>query len=269
MGLRIMSRSGITLAILQARVSSTRLPGKVLLPILGQPMILRQIERVRRARLIDRLVVATSDDPADDEIDNLCRVNDLSCFRGSLDDVLDRFYQAARPYQPSNIVRLTGDCPLTDPSVIDRLIHFHCEGDFDYSTNAIEPTFPDGLDVEIFRSTCLSEALQEAVLPSEREHVTSFFHRQPLRYKIGIMKNDTDLSKLRWTVDEREDFLLVTRIYEELYPRKPDFTTNDILHFLNEHQELLTMNIFHKRNEGLEKSRKEDRKRMASKGEGE
>jgi len=169
------------LAILQARVSSTRLPGKVLKPILGMPMLLRQIERVKQAKLIEQLLVATSDDKSDDPIEQLCRENDIACFRGSLDDVLDRFYQAAKPYQPDHIVRLTGDCPLIDPQLIDEVVVFCLSGDYDYVSNAFEPTYPDGLDVEVFRFPCLQQAWEEAELPSEREHVTLFIKSVALK----------------------------------------------------------------------------------------
>jgi len=146
------------LAILQARTSSSRLPGKVLKPILGKPMLLLQIERVRRARKIDKLVVATSNDPSDDGIEALCKQHGIDCFRGSLNDVLDRFYRAALTYNPEHIVRLTGDCPLIDPELVDSIIDMHLEGNYDYTSNAIQMTFPDGLDVEILTIKVLKEA---------------------------------------------------------------------------------------------------------------
>jgi spore coat polysaccharide biosynthesis protein SpsF len=151
-------------AILQARVSSTRLPGKVLKPILGVPMILRQIERVRRAKKIDQFIVATSNDRTDDPLADICSNTNIECFRGSLEDVLDRFYHAAKPLNPEHIVRLTGDCPLADPQLIDQLILFHLQGGYDYSSNTVETTYPDGLDVEIFRFSCLELAWKEAIL---------------------------------------------------------------------------------------------------------
>ncbi len=247
------------LAILQARVSSTRLPGKVLKPILGQPMLLQQIGRVRRATRIDRLVVATSLDIFDDPIEQLCRENNLECFRGSLEDVLDRLYQAAKPFRPDHVVRLTGDCPLSDPDLIDQIVEYHLKNQFDYTSNAIQPTYPDGLDMEIFRFSCLETAWKEAVLPSQREHVTPFIHQQPDRFKIGHFKGPVDLSMLRWTVDEPADFDLVTRIYEAIYPGNPNFTTADILAFLDRNPALKTVNTHHERNEGLQKSLRADK----------
>jgi glutamate-1-semialdehyde 2,1-aminomutase len=240
------------LAILQARVSSSRLPQKVLKPILGIPMLARQIERVQRSRLIDKLLVATSSDPSDDSIEELCHVLKVTCFRGSLDDVLDRLYQAAFPYQPDHVVRLTGDCPLADPDLIDRIIGIHQNGLFDYTSNTITATYPDGLDVEVIRFACLEEAWKEADLPSHREHVTPFIYQQPQRFKLGYDKNDHDLSHLRWTVDESVDFELVAKIYEVLYPKKPDFTTADALKLIQEQPYLQTYNTYYHRNAGIQ-----------------
>lgn len=242
------------LGILQARTSSTRLPGKVLRPLLGEPMLARQIERLRRSRRLDRLVVATSDQPDDDPIARLCADLGIACRRGSLEDVLDRFHGAAQPYRPAHIVRLTGDCPLADPAVIDACIDFHLAGDFDYTTNALQPSFPDGLDVEVLRMRCLDEAWRRATLPSQREHVTPFLYTQPERYRIGHFRSEARLSHLRWTVDEPADFALVKAIYAELYPTDPAFTTADILALLARRPELATLNAGFDRNEGYAKS---------------
>lgn len=248
----------MVLGILQARVGSTRLPGKVLRPILGLPMIIRQIERLSRVRRIDRLVLATSTDEADDGLAQLCEGHGVCCFRGSLNDVLDRFYQAAGEYVPEHVVRLTGDCPLIDPDLVDRVIACHVGEGNDYTSNTIPPTYPDGLDVEVVRFRCLQEAWKEAVLPSEREHVTPFVYRRPDRYKIGHVRNPVDLSSLRWTVDEPEDFDVVTAIYEALYPGNPMFTTDDILAHLDRNPALKNANIRYGRNEGYLRSLEAD-----------
>ncbi|MDD5176146.1 MAG: glycosyltransferase family protein [Sterolibacterium sp.] len=242
------------LAILQARVSSTRLPGKVLKPLLGIPMLLRQIERICRASLIDRLVVATSETICDDPIEEMCRSSGIHCYRGSLDDVLDRFYWAAKEFNPDHVVRLTGDCPLVDPRVLDQVISFYLEGGYDYASNTIVPTFPDGLDVEVFRFACLEDAWREAFLPSQREHVTPFIHQQPDRFRTGCFKQQQDLSHLRWTVDEPEDFELVTRVYEALYPDNPAFSMEDVLSLEEHRPELMNINAKFQRNEGYLKS---------------
>lgn len=243
------------LAILQARVSSLRLPKKVLAPILGKPMLARQIERVKRSETIDRLIVATSDDPSDDSLVGLCAEMGISCHRGSLNDVLERFSGAYKSFGPAEtIVRLTGDCPLADPEVIDRVIQEHLASDADYTTNGIECTWPDGLDVEVMRGEVLTTAASEAVLPSEREHVTPFIYKNPERFQIAYVKNGENLSHLRWTVDEPADLAFVTEVYAALYSEKPAFGTADILALLERRPELASINGSFERNEGYAKS---------------
>lgn len=246
------------LAILQARTGSSRLPGKVLKPILGVPMLARQIERLRRARSIDRLVVATSTDPSDDALARMCQDAGVEVCRGPLDDVLERFLLAAEPYGPEWIVRLTGDCPVADPEVIDAAVHQALTGDYDYVSNTIEPTYPDGLDVEVVRADVLEMARREAKLGSEREHVTPFVHKQPERFRLGQIKNTQNLSHLRWTVDEPQDFELIARFYELLYPQNPDFRQQDILNLLARQPELAEFNTAVARNEGYTKSLQKD-----------
>lgn len=253
------------LAVLQARVSSSRLPGKVLMPILGEAMLLRQIERVTKAKFIDKLIVATSTEPEDDSIANLCDAKEVFCYRGSLDDVLDRFYQASRIFSPEHVVRLTGDCPLADSQLIDAVIQFHLAGNYDYSTNALEPTFPDGLDVEVIKYSAVEIAWNVAKLPSEREHVTLYINQQPGLFKIGIYKNDINLSHLRWTVDEPADYELVNKIYNNLYPANHNFSTNDILKFLQQNPSLQESNTQFKRNEGMQNSLLKDTEVLNSK----
>lgn len=245
------------LGILQARVSSSRLTGKVLKPILGRPMLLHQLDRVRRARALDALVVATSTEPSDDAIEALCASAGVRCFRGSLHDVLDRFYQAALPFSPQIVVRMLGDCPLNDPDVIDRVVEFLIAGGYDIA-GAAPTTFPDGLDVEAMRFAILEQAWRQAVRPSDREHVSLFIVRQPERFRVGGYENSVDLSHLRWTVDEPEDFELIRRIYEALYPANAAFTTQDILDLLAARPELSELNRRFQRNEGLERSLAKD-----------
>ncbi len=246
------------LAVLQARSSSSRLPGKVLKPILGKPMLERQIERILRASKIDKLVVATSDDSGDDVIAQMCQKIGVDCFRGSLDDVLDRFFQAARPHRPDHVVRLTGDCPLADPSVIDAAIQFAIEGKYDYASNTLQPTYPDGLDVEVCRFDKLEQVWRSATMKSQREHVTPYFYQNPHLFKLGSLTRQPDLSALRWTVDNADDFALITSVFESLYPGNPAFGTNEVLAYLNSRPELSKLNSSYARNEGYQKSLSED-----------
>ncbi|HTI87437.1 MAG TPA: glycosyltransferase family protein [Alphaproteobacteria bacterium] len=242
------------LGILQARVSSSRLPGKVLKPILGRPMILRQIERLQRAQTLDKLVLATSVDPSDDALADLMKAEGIETVRGPLDDVLARFTLAAKPYNPEWIVRLTGDCPLADPEVVDRVVRETIAAKADYGSNALEPTFPDGLDAEVVRGAILEQIASENRTQAEREHVTLAIHRHPECFRLHIVRSATDLSALRWTVDEPADFALVERIYQTLYPVNPAFTTADVLRLLAEHPDLVALNTGIERNEGLARS---------------
>lgn len=235
-------------------MGSTRLPGKVLLRTCGKPLLQHQVERVRRSATIDRLVVATSSDPSDAPIQALCDALGVDVFRGSLHDVLDRMVQAARPHAPQWLVRLTGDCPLTDPDVIDRVVRACREPGVDYASNALNPTWPDGLDVECMRFAALEEAWREARKPSEREHVTPFLHTQPQRYRLREVRHDPDLSSLRWTVDDPADFVFVSQVFEHLYAARPDFGMDDVLRLLAERPELAAINGGTLRNAGYLKS---------------
>lgn len=249
------------LCVIQARTGSTRLPGKILKPIIGKPMLLRQLERVRLSRKITRLVVATTTDPADDVVVKLCLQNGIPCFRGSVSDVLDRYYQSAYKFQAEHIVRITGDCPLIDPQVIDQVIEFYFKHHYDYaSCNRITNTFPDGLDVEIFSFKALTRAHREAELPSEREHVTPYFYKNPKKFRLGDYQSSRNLAGNRWTVDETEDFEFINQIYKALYPSKHNFTTQDVIKLLRKKPALKEINNHFRRNEGYEKSLEMDKK---------
>jgi spore coat polysaccharide biosynthesis protein SpsF (cytidylyltransferase family) len=236
--------------ILQARTSSTRLPGKVLKPILGRPMLARQIERLKRCRSLDRLVVATSLGAEDDPLERLCREEGVDCFRGSLSDVLDRFYQCALQNDAGHVVRLTGDCPLADHELIDSLIGFYLGLDVDYASNCRPPTLPDGLDAEVFRFEALAEAWREATDPFEREHVVPYIVRRPGRFRLANWSWTGNAAKMRWTVDEPEDFEFVTRVYQCLHPGNPDFGFRDVLELVAKRPDLTSINQGFNRNEG-------------------
>ena len=211
-------------------MSSSRLPGKVMAPILGRPMISRQIERLRRSALIDDLVVATSTDPTDDPLAAHCEAEGVAVFRGALDDVLGRFCSAleARP-AARTVIRLTADCPLADWNVIDQVIAHHRDEDADYCANTpAVRTFPHGLDTEVVRASVLLEAGREARDPYEREHVTPFVYRRPQRYRTAWVNRQPSLAQLRWTVDVPSDLAFVREVYDQLYPADPAFGTEAI-----------------------------------------
>ncbi|MBO33443.1 MAG: spore coat protein [Rhodospirillaceae bacterium] len=249
-------------AVLQARVTSSRLPGKVLKPLLGRPMLLRQLERIGRAEKIDRIVVATSHEVSDDLLEEVIGAAGYTVYRGNLDNVLDRFYGSVKSLDDDSIahvVRLTGDCPLVDPQIIDRVIESHLQQGNDYTSNVLEPTWPDGLDVEVMTLKTLYRAHAEASLPSELEHVTSYIYTHPDSFRIGLVKQADDLSAMRWTVDEPEDLNFVESVYERLYSDNPNFGMQHILDLLEGEPHLSVVNDNFERNEGLKKSLKADK----------
>ena len=219
----------MTVAVLQARMSSSRLPGKVMKPILGRPMIERQIERVRRARSLSEVVVATSVDASDDPLAEFLSGIGVRVVRGPLDDVLGRFIAVIETLNLSGeMVRLTADCPLADPGVIDACVALRAEGGFDYASNGRRRTYPRGLDVEVFKVEALRQAGRETQAPYDREHVTPWLYRPGTPFTQGELVQARDESDLRWTVDFPADFEFVRRVYEALYPRNPAFTSDDI-----------------------------------------
>jgi len=230
------------------------------MPILGMPMLLRQIERVSRSKLIDKLCIVTTTDASDDLLVEQCEKYNIQYYRGSMDDVLDRYYQAAKRHGAEHIVRLTGDCPLADPEVIDDVIRYYMDGGYDFVSNCIHSTFPDGLDAAIFSWAVLEESWREAVLPSHREHVTSYARQTADRYRIGSYEAPYNRSHMRWTVDEKEDYEFVLRIYEELYPVNPAFTSEEVVSLLSGNKDIASINSHFARNEGLLKSLAKDEK---------
>ncbi len=245
----MMSTNVKVLAILQARTGSKRLPNKVLLPIAGKPMLYWQVQRLLKIKGIDQLVIATSDQPEDAAIAELAQMAGVACFRGNEKDVLDRFYQCAKPYQPAHVVRFTGDCPLIDPQISQQVIQLHLQGQADYTSNCLPPTFPDGLDTEVFTFAALERAWQEAKAHYEREHVTPYINETGL-FSVGNYTNTTDLSALRWTVDNQEDFALISQIFQHFAGREADFSMMEVINFLKEKPELADINKHIQRNEG-------------------
>jgi spore coat polysaccharide biosynthesis protein SpsF len=222
-----------TAVIIQARMTSSRLPGKVLRPILGRPMLSFQIERLRRARGFDRIVLATTTNHSDDVIAEFCRVEGLDCFRGSEHDVLARYYEAAAQIAAAAIVRVTADCPLLDPDVVEEVIaRFRGVDGCDYASNMLELTFPYGMAVEVMSFRALSDAHRHARDPDEREHVTPYIYRRPAQFCTASVEMSPNRSDHRWTVDTLEDFALVTHILETLHPVNPDFRMADVIALL-------------------------------------
>ncbi len=203
-------------AVVQARVGSSRLPRKVLADLAGMPVLARVVERLRRARRIDQIVVATTDLPADTPVAALAAALGVPSVRGSENDVLARYEAAARDWPGDRIVRITADCPLLDPGVVDEVIAASDEPTCDYAANINPPTYPDGLDVEVMRRSVLARVAREATLRSEREHVTLHIRNHPERYRVRNVTQVPDRSHLRWTVDEPADLEFARAVYAEL-----------------------------------------------------
>ena len=227
------------LAIIQARMTSSRLPGKVLLDLHGEPMIIQQLQRIERATSLSDLVVATSTDPSDDELADELSKRGYQVERGPLDDVLARFTTVIDRYQPQDIVRVTADCPLISPVVIDQVVHAYLEAEVDYCSNTLTPTYPDGLDVEVVRATVLQEVARRSTDPHEREHVTLGIYRHPEKFQLLNVTDPEgrDHSDLRWTVDSPDDFEFVSWIYREIAQTQPDFDYPDALSFVEANPE--------------------------------
>lgn len=241
------------LAVIQARTGSSRLPNKVLMNICGKTVLEHVVERVRKSKYIDEVVVATTEQEGDQGIVSLCEEKGIPVFRGSEEDVLDRYYQVSKIFAPQNIVRITADCPLHDTDVIDLVIKKHLESGGDYTSNTLEVTYPDGLDCEVFTFETLESAWNHANLTSQREHVTQYIINND-RYRKFSVENEVNLGNERWTLDTESDLKLIKTIYEELYFGNPEFGYKDVLRLLEEKPELRELNADSVRNEGLLKS---------------
>ena len=254
---------GPVVAIIQARMGSSRLPGKSMAEIEGRPMLWHVIQRVKRARLVDRVVVATSTAPADDAIEKMCRESEVPCHRGSENDVLDRFYHTARAEKAAQVVRITADCPLIDPSVIDRVVRRFQRGDVDYASNAMVRSYPDGLDTEIFSFSALERAWHEASKTSEREHVTPYLRSE--KFRTANVENDstTLYQHYRWTVDEAEDLEFIRAVYKAFRERE-SFGMKDVFELIEKNPGLEKMNSDIVSNVGYYKSLFEDARATAA-----
>lgn len=230
-----------TVMIVQARMTSTRLPGKVLKEVLGKPLLEYQIERLRRISSVDEIVIATTVNATDQLIVDCCNRLGVSYFRGSEEDVLSRYYGAAVEYQADVVVRVTADCPLIDPEVCEQAITYFIESKENYDYLRLEH-YPRGLDTEVFSFKSLEECFREATDQPDREHVTPFFYRQPERYRVKKLYCPEDLSHHRWTVDTPEDFELVGKIISELYPITNNFDFVDVLDLLKKNPSWYSIN---------------------------
>lgn len=240
----------MVLAIIQARMGSTRLPGKVLKPLAGMPAIEHVVRRVRKADTVNDCLVATSI-----EAENLPLISFVSglgirVFVGSEHDVLDRFRQAVRLFEAEYIVRITADCPVIDPAVVDQVVELHLSQDASYTSNIDPPSYPDGLDVEVINRNALERAWQEADQLHEREHVTPYIRARKDLFPAAHLQQKDDLSHHRWTLDRPEDYRFLSEVYERLYADNEYFGMADVLSLLESTPELMTINQGIERNEG-------------------
>ncbi|MGE7950567.1 cytidylyltransferase domain-containing protein [Lysinibacillus xylanilyticus] len=232
----------IVTAIIQARMGSTRLPGKILKEVNSKPLLAYQLERISHSNWIDKVVIATTLAPKDDIIVEFCENYGVDYYRGSEDDVLSRYYEAAEQYGGDIIVRLTSDCPIIDPDIVDETIQCFFNNDYDYVSNTIERTYPRGLDTEVFSKAALKRAWKEATLKRDKEHVTPFMYSNPEIFNLGYIKNKQDYSQYRWTVDTAEDFELIELILKELYQENNMFYMSDVIELLKKYPKWIELN---------------------------
>lgn len=233
--------------VIQTRMGSSRLPGKALLPLMGKPLFVRQVQRVRAAALAGTIVVATTTAAEDDIVETICHKEGLLCFRGDAEDLLDRHYQAAIKYKADVVIKIPSDCPLIDPAVIDRVIAYYLahKNQYDYVSNLHPASYPDGNDVEIMRFTALEEAWKHATSLMEREHTTPYIWERPEKFRIGnaLMDGHPDYSmEYRFTIDYEEDYQFIKAVYEALYENNPLFSVTDILTLLQERKDIFDIN---------------------------
>lgn len=236
-------KKGFVGAIVQARLGSTRLPGKVLCEISGKPLIWHIIKRISSTKLVEKVILATTTNPLDDELENWAKENNVECFRGEEINVLNRFYECAKIYSLDTIVRVTADDPLKDASIIDETIQYFIEQDLDFASNNNPPTYPEGLDVEVFSMEALALAKFSNTTSFEQEHVTQFFHKRQEQFRIGNLEYIKDLSNLRWTVDTAKDLKMVRIIYSHLFDKNNLFSFQDVLNLLEKFPEILNINM--------------------------
>jgi len=247
--------------IIQARIGSKRFPKKVLSKIEKKPMIWYSIERTKGIPGIKQVILATTKNPQDKILLKIAKECKIMSFKGKTYDVLDRYYQCAIKFDADPIIRITGDCPLIDSTIIKKMLDQYLKSNYDYLTNTFPPTFPDGLDVEIFSFKTLQKIVRKAKLSSDKEHVTSYIRNHPKEFRIFNYENINDLSKFRWTVDEKEDLVFVKKIYNKMKPNV-DFSMQSILKIISKEPNISKINSKISRNEGYLKSVKRDKKNL-------
>ena len=243
-------------AIIQARIGSTRLPGKVLMKLNEDTVLSLLLKQLKHSKFLTEIIIATTTNPEDDVIEKFAISNNIKLFRGDSDNVLDRYYQCAKNFSLTHIVRITADNPLIDPDMIDQAIKKYSTFNYDYLTNSIDRTFPNGTEVEIFSFDALEIAWKYAKKKSEREHVTPYFYNNPKKFKIHHFKQKKNQSKFRYTIDRKEDYALVVEILSRI--KKRPIRTSDIIDLLTTNPQLLKLNSHIITNEGYIKSIKED-----------
>ena len=248
-------------------MGSTRLHGKVMMPINGRPLIDYMIERLKHSEFIDQIVIATTDSSLDQKIVSWCKQSKVTCFKGDEDDVLKRYYQCAKQFDASIVIRMTSDCPLIDPKIIDEVIKSYLErDDVDFSSNTVPLPclYPDGMDVEVFGIDLLERAHNEAQLPSEREHVT-FFMWKTGNFKTFRLDPMEDISQYRFTVDYPQDFEVIKAVLEQLYVKNQTFSLNDLIKFMNENLHLMELQKGIVRNAGWQRAFLKDKQFLMNK----
>lgn len=247
-------------AIVQARMTSSRLPNKVLMDLGKRTVVGQVFNQLSYSKMVNKVVLATSDDVSDDPLENWAVKNNVEYFRGDLNNVLKRFYDTAKEYTADIIIRITADCPLIDPEIVDSVIKVFLEGGYDYFSNTNPPTFPDGLDTEVFTFKALEKAFLNAELLSEIEHVTPYLRNHPEVFKIGNYLSSVNYENLRWTIDNKEDYEFLKNIFNNLNNNTTFIGWKQVIEFLSKNEEIQKINSHIQRNEGFIKSLNEDKK---------
>lgn len=253
----------MNIGIIQARLFSSRLPGKIMLEVCGKPLLEHMITRVKHSKKLDDVIVATSVNKLDDLIEDWCQKHQIKCFRGPEQDVLKRLKLAKDFFNGDTIIRLCSDCPLIDPKIIDDVLGIYESNNYDFVSNLfplVGRTFPDGMSAEVFSSKLLDESDMNSKKPSEREHVTFYFWMHPDRFKIFRHDYPEDLSKFRFNLDYIQDYCLIRSVFESLYPKNNFFTMEDTINWLKSHPEILKFNDMIDSNQGWKKSFDDDKK---------